>query len=199
MAKLHFAAALLAAACLPAFGQSVAPDLAGANELSVQVGTGKVSLSCPANTTCSRVDASGVVRFGHRFDRDWSFEVSYSRIDADWGVLVYNYSAEYTGFGVGAAYCVPLADRVGLQLRGGIAANEIKLQPAVGFGGKNPGTLSTNSVKPYVGLGLSWQFAQHWSVGANLDWTRADLRDSASSPKQSVTVQSAGVSVGFNF
>lgn len=199
MARLSLIAAALMAACLPAFGQAASPNLAGANDIEVQVGTGKVSLNCPANVTCSRVDASGVVRFGHRFDPAWSFEVSYSRIDADWGFLVYNYSAEYTGFGVGAAYRVPLADSVALKLRGGIAANELKLQPAVDLGKNNPGTISTRSVKPYVGLGLSWQFAQHWQASLGLDLTRADLRDSPSSPKQSVTVQTAGVGIGFSF
>lgn len=186
-------------ASLPMMAQAQSPNFAGATYVSAEAGTGKVGLNCPANTPCSRVDASGVVRIGHRFDPAWAFEVVYSHISADWGFLGANYSAEYTGFGLGAAYTVPLSDRVSLQARFGGAANEVKLQPAVGIGSKNPGTVSTNSVKPYVGLGLSWQFAQHWSTSLNLGWTRADLRESTSAARQGVTVQTAGVGIGFNF
>lgn len=190
-------AGVAAAACAAA--QAQVPNLAGASYIGVQVGTGKVSLDCPANTPCSRVDASSVVRAGHRFDAAWAFEVTYSHIDADWGVLGANYSAEYTGFGVGAAYHLPVSNSVSLVARGGLASNELKLQPAVGLFGRDPGTLSTSSVKPYVGVALSWQFARHWSTSLNLDWTRADLREAPTGPKRAVSVQSAGVGLAFNF
>lgn len=192
-------AAVAIATALPRAALAQSPNLAGATYVGVELGTGKVSLSCPANTGCSRVDASGVVRAGHRFSPSWAFEVTYSHIAADWGLFGANYSAEFTGFGVGAAYSLPLSDSVSLVARAGGASNELKLQPAVGITGKNPGTLSTNSVKPYAGLGLSWQFARHWSANIGLDLTRADLRESASGPKQAVTVRTAGAGIGFNF
>lgn len=183
----------------PAVGFAQAPDLAGANYIGVEAGTGKVGLQCPASTTCSRVDSSAVVRAGHRFDSSWAFEVTYAHIAADWGVLGYNYSAEFTGFGLGAAYAVPLSGSVGAVLRFGGASNELKLQPAVGLLAKNPGTLSTSSVKPYAGFGLSWQFARHWSTSINADWTRADLRETAGGAKQTVTVRTLGAGIAFNF
>lgn len=201
MPRFRIAIAALAglAASLPTPGQAQSPNLAGATYVSAQVGTGKVGLNCPPNTPCSRVDASGIVRAGHRFDPSWAFEVTYSHIDADWGLLGANYSAEYTGFGVGAAYSLPVSGSVSLLARLGLASNELKLQPAVGLLGKNPGTVSTTTVKPYVGVALSWQFARHWSTSLNLDWTRADLRESATAAKQGATVQSAGVGIEFNF
>lgn len=199
----HFAVAGLAAVAiavgLPLAAQAQSPNLAGASYVGAEFGTGKVSLNCPANTGCSRVDASAVVRAGHRFDASWAFEVTYTHIDADWGFLGANYSAAFTGFGIGAAYTLPLSDSVNLVARAGGASNELKLQPAVGLTGKNPGTISTNSVKPYAGIGLSWQFARHWSANLGLDLTRADLRESSSSAKQGVTVRTAGAGVAFNF
>lgn len=185
--------------CLPFAAQAQAPNLAAATYVAVEIGTGKVGLTCPTNTICSRVDSSGVVRAGHRFDPSWAFEVSYSHIDADWGILGANYSAEVTGFGLGAAYTIPLSERVSALVRFGGASNQLKLQPAVGIGAKNPGTISTRTVKPYVGLALSWQFAQHWSTSLNADWTRADARDAANSARQGVTVRTIGAGIAFNF
>lgn len=183
----------------PAVGFAQAPDLTGANYIGVEVGTGKVGLNCPDSTHCSRVDSGGVVRAGHRFDSSWAFEVTYAHIDADWGILGYNYSAEFTGFGLGAAYTVPLSGSVGAVIRFGGASNELKLQPAVGLFDKNPGTIATRSVKPYAGLGLSWQFARHWSTSLNADWTRADLREIAGGTQQTVTVRTLGAGIAFNF
>ncbi|MDR7271399.1 hypothetical protein J2X20_004067 [Pelomonas saccharophila] len=187
------------AAGLPAAGFAQSPNLAASTYIGVEFGTGKVSLNCPANTACSRVDSNLTVRAGHRFDPSWAFEVTYAHIDADWGFLGRNYSAEYTGFGVGAAYTLPLSTSVGAVLRFGGASNELKLQPAVGLSGNNPGTTSTRSVQPYAGLGLSWQFARHWSTSLNVDLTRAALRDSPTSPKQTVTVRTLGAGIAFNF
>ena len=192
-------AAVAIATTLPRAALAQSPNLAGATYLGVELGTGKVSLNCPANTGCSRVDSASVVRAGHRFDSSWAFEVTYSHIDADWGFLGANYSAAFTGFGVGAAYWLPLSDSVSVVGRFGGASNELKLQPAVGLTGKNPGTISTNSVKPYAGVGLSWQFARHWSANFGLDVTRADLRESPSSAKQGVTVRTTTAGVAFNF
>jgi hypothetical protein len=184
---------------LPALGFAQSPDLVGANYIAVEVGTGKVGLNCPASTYCSRVDSSGVIRVGHRFDPSWAIEATYSHIDADWGVLGFNYSAAVAGFGLGAAYRLPLSDSVGAVLRLGGASNALKLQPAVGIGKTNPGTITTHSVKPYAGLALSWQFARHWSTSLNADWTRADLRETANGSKQGVTVRTLGAGVGFHF
>ncbi|MBL8279422.1 MAG: outer membrane beta-barrel protein [Pelomonas sp.] len=187
------------AASLPLLAQSLSPNLAGATYISAEFGTGKVGLNCPANTPCSRVDANLVVRAGHRFDASWAFEVTYNHIDADWGFLGANYSAEFTGVGVGAAYYLPVSDKVSALLRVGAASNELKLQPAVGLGGKDPGTFSTSAVKPYAGLGLTWQFARHWSTSVNVDLTRAELRESSTSAKQGVTVRTVGAGIAFNF
>jgi len=183
---------------LPALAFAQA-NLAAANYIGVEVGTGKVSLRCPANVGCSRVDSNGIIRAGHKFDPSWAFEVTYFHTDADWGLLGANYSAAFTGFGLGAAYTLPLSDSVGAVLRLGGASNELKLQPAVGIGNTNPGTITTNSVKPYAGLALTWQFARHWSTSLNADWTRADLREIANGPKQTVTVRTLGVGIGFHF
>lgn len=198
MKAIHFAAATLALS-LPAIGLAQAPNLAASTYIGVEAGTGKVGLSCPANAGCSRVDSNLTVRAGHRFDPSWAFEVTYAHTDADWGLLGRNYSAEYTGFGIGAAYTLPLSDGVGAVLRLGGASNELKLQPAVGLSGNNPGTITTHAVKPYVGMGLSWQFARHWSTSLNADWTRADLREAPGSAKQGVTVRTLGVGIAFNF
>lgn len=187
------------ALALPALGYAQTPNLAAATYIDVEVGTGKVGLNCPANAGCSRVDSSGVIRAGHRFDPSWAFEVNYTHIDADWGVLGFNYSAAFSGFGVGAAYTLPLSDSVSTVLRLGAASNELKLQPAVGIGNTNPGTITTRSVKPYAGIALSWQFARHWSTSLNADWTRADLRETASGPKQAVTVRTLGAGIAFHF
>ena len=187
------------AAGLPAASFAQSPNLAASTYIGLELGTGKVGLNCPANTDCSRVDSNLTVRAGHRFDPSWAFEVTYAHTDADWGILFRNYSAEYTGFGMGAAYTLPLSTRVAGVLRFGGASNELKLQPAVGLSGSNPGTTTTRSVKPYAGLGVSWQFARHWSTSLNADWTRADVRDSATAPKQTVTVRTLGAGIAFNF
>lgn len=201
MSTLRSIAVMLASAAASAsvFAQSGATGAADNNYLGVQIGTGKVSLNCPANSTCSRVDSSSVVRLGHRFDPAWAAELTYSHIDADFNVFSSDYSAAYTGIGVGAAYRLSMSDSVQVIGRLGASANALKLQPAVAIGGKNPGTLSTRSVKPYLGVALSWQFARHWSTSLNLDWTRGNVRDAATAPKQSVTVRTAGVGVAFNF
>ena len=197
MNNVRFALAA-AALALPAatFAQA---NLAAATYIGVEFGTGKVSLNCPSGTGCSPVDSNRTIRAGYRFNPSWAFEVTYAHTDADWGLLVNNYSAEYVGFGIGAAYTLPLSQDVGAVLRFGGASNEVKLQPAVGLGQTNPGTVTTRSVKPYAGLGLSWQFAQHWSAGVSADWTRADARDTAASPKQSVTVRTLGAGIAFHF
>lgn len=200
-ATLMFFRSVLAglALSLPAIGFAQAPNLVAATYVGVEAGTGKVDLRCPANVGCSRVDSNLTLRAGHRFDSAWAFEVTYVHTDADWGLLGYNYSAQFTGFGIGATYTLPLGSSVNALARLGAASNELKLQPAVGFGGTNPGTLTTRSVKPYLGMGLSWQFARHWSTSLNADWTRADLRDTASGPKQSVTMRTLGAGIAFNF
>ena len=197
MKNIRFALAALAIG-LPAAGFAQA-NLAAATYIGVELGTGKVSLNCPAGSACSPVDTNRTIRAGHRFNPSWAFEVTYAHTDADWGMLGYNYSAEFTGFGVGAAYMVPLSASVAALVRFGGAANELQLQPAVSFGQNNPGTITTRSVKPYVGLALSWQFARHWSTSRNADWTRADLREAPDGAKQSVTVRTLGAGIAFNF
>lgn len=194
---IHFVLAAFAVG-LPASGFAQA-NLAGATYIGVELGTGKVGLNCPTGTECSPVDTNRTIRAGHRFSEAWAFEVAYAHTDADWGMLAYKYSAEYVGFSVGAAYTAPLSASVGALLRFGGASNELKLQPATGFGQSNPGTITTRSVQPYVGLGLSWQFAQHWSTSLNVDLTRADLRETPNGPKQSVTVRTLGAGIAFNF
>ncbi len=183
---------------LPAIGFAQA-NLAAATYIGVELGTGKVSLNCPANGDCSRVDSNQMYRFGHRFNPSWALEVNYAHMDADWGLFNYRYSAKFTGFGIGAAYTMPLSPSVGALVRFGGASNELKLQPATSFGQANPGTITTRSVKPYVGLGLSWQFARHWSTSLNADWTRAEMRDTANGPKQNVTVRTLGAGMAFHF
>lgn len=183
---------------LPAISFAQA-DLAAATYFSVELGTGKVSLNCPANVGCSPVDSNVTFRAGHRFNPSWAFEVTYAHTDADLGLLTYNYSAEYVGVGLGAAYTLPLSASVSALLRAGFASNELKLQPATGIGQSNPGTITTRSVKPYAGLALSWQFARHWSTSLNADWTRGDVRDTPSSAKQSATVRTLGAGIAFNF
>jgi uncharacterized protein YndB with AHSA1/START domain len=88
---------------------------------------------------------------------------------------------------------------VAALVRFGGASNGLKLQPAVGLLDKNPGTISTTAVKPYLGFSLSWQFARHWSTSLNADWTRADLRETSDGPKQTVTVRTLGAGIAFNF
>jgi hypothetical protein len=184
---------------LPAAVFAQAPQAVGATYIDAEVGTGKVGLRCPANTYCSRVDSSGVIRLGHRFDTSWAVELAYAHIDSDWGIFGRNYAAEVEGFGIGAAYTAPLSASVGARVRFGAAVNHLKLQPAVGFLDQDPGTVTTNSVKPYLGLSVSWQFARHWSTSLNADWTRADLRETAGGPKQTVTVRTFGAGMAFNF
>jgi len=195
--NIRFVLAALAVG-LPASGFAQA-NLAGATYIGVEVGTGKVNLNCPTGTECSPVDTNRTLRAGHWFSESWAFEVAYAHTDADWGVLGYNYSAEFVGFSVGAAYTLPLSASVGALVRFGGASNELKLQPAVGFGQINPGTITTRSVQPYVGLGLSWQFARHWSTSLNVDVTRADLREMPNGAKQTVTVRTLGAGIAFNF
>lgn len=197
MKNIRFVLAALAIG-LPASGFAQA-NLAGATYIGVELGTGKVSLNCPTSSDCSPVDSNRTLRIGHRFSESWAFEVSYAHTDADWGVLGYNYSAEFVGFNVGAAYTLPLSASVGALLRFGGASNALKLQPAVVFGQNNPGTITTRSVQPYVGLALSWQFARHWSTSLNVDLTRAGLREAPNGPKQSVTVRTLGAGITFNF
>lgn len=132
-------------ASLPLLALAQSPNLVGATCLSAKFGTGKVGLTCPADTPCSRVDSNLVLRAGHRLDAAWAFEVADSHIDADWGFLGANDSAEFAGFGVGAAHHLPVSDGVTTLLRAGLASNEIKLHPAVGLGGKNAGTQSTST------------------------------------------------------
>lgn len=184
---------------LPAAAFAQTPNLAASTYVGVQLGTGKVELNCRVNTPCSPVDTSYSVRAGYRFDASWAFEVTYTKIDADWGLFGSNYSAEFGGFGVGAAYSVPLSPSVGVVFRAGISSNELKLQPAVVPFSQNPGTITTRSIGPYAGLGASWQFARHWSVSLNADWTRADLRDAPTSAKQGATVRTLGAGIAFNF
>ncbi|MFN3302673.1 MAG: hypothetical protein ACK44A_03030 [Roseateles sp.] len=68
--------------CLPAASFAQA-DLAAATYFGVELGTGKVSLNCPASTGCSPVDTNRTFRAGHRFNPSWAFEVTYARTDAD--------------------------------------------------------------------------------------------------------------------
>jgi len=166
------------------------------NYLSVGVGTGKVDIDCAGATTCSRVDSSGTVRFGHRFDPSWAVELTFAHIDADWGVLFASRSAALTGYGIGAAYTLPLSDSLSLRLRAGVLSNQLKYQP--GFGSAS-GEISTRAVKPHLGVAGSWQFARRWSLNAGADWTRGDLRATPASAKQAVSIRMLEAGVSFYF
>jgi hypothetical protein len=184
---------------LPALAFAQAPDRAASTYISLEAGTGKVSVRCGAGEGCSPVDTSGVIRFGHRFDPSWAFEAAYTHIDADWGFFGYDRSAALSSFALGAAYSVPLTGSVDAVLRFGGAAHELELQRASAPFGANPGTTTTRSVKPYVGVALRWQFARHWSASLNADFTRGSLRDAADAPKQSASVRTLGLGIAFNF
>lgn len=184
---------------LPSLVLAQSPNLAASTYIGVELGTGKVDLSCPARGGCSRVDSNLTVRAGYRFDPAWAFEVTYAHTSADWDFFTSNYSAEYVGFGVGAAYRLPVSTSVGAVLRFGGASNELKVRPAISGGDYIPATTTTHSVKPYVGLGLSWQIFNHWSANLGADWTRADLRDPTTTARQTVTVRTLGAGIAFNF
>lgn len=176
-------------------GQAAAP----ANYIDLSVGTGKVELDCTNVTLCSRVDSSSVVRLGHRFDPSWAMELSYGHIDADWGILGSRKSAKFNGYGVGAAYTLPVSDSLGVLARGGVWSNHLEFVGASALLGTPATKVNTNAVKPYVGVAGAWQFAQHWSLNISADWTRAALRETPNGAKSDVTVRLVGAGVAFHF
>jgi Outer membrane protein beta-barrel domain len=169
------------------------------NYIGLEIGTGKVNLTCTGSAFCSRVDTSGVIRFGHRFDPSWAVELTYAHIDADWGWFSSNKSAQLTGYGIGAAYSLPVSDSAAFVARAGALSNHLKFQPESGLLDDLPAKVSTRSFKPYLGLAGSWQFARRWSLNVSADWTRASLREAANGAKSDVTVRLLNAGVGFHF
>ena len=176
-----------------------ARDPALSNYIGLEIGNGKVNLNCAGATLCSRVDASGTIRIGHRFDPSWAVELTYLNISGDWSMLVDTRFAQLTGYGIGAAYTLPVSDSVAFVARAGALSNHVKFQPESGFLAGQRTKVSTRSFKPYLGLAGSWQFARRWSLSVNADWTRASLRETANGPKSDVTVHLLNAGVGFHF
>lgn len=169
------------------------------NYISATLGSGKVGLHCPPNTSCSPVETSAAVRLGHRFDPNWAVELGYTDISADFSFLQ-RYSASVKSYSLGAAFTLPLSNSVSAQLRAGAASHRLRFQPPFSLGDVTPSSVSKTSVKPYVGLGASWQFARRWSAHVDADWSRADLRVGGSNnPDQTVSVRFYGAGVAFHF
>ena len=181
------------AAILPAAAMAQAPE-ASAVYLSAELGTGKVGFSCVSDY-CGRVSSQPTFRAGYRIDASWAVEVSGLEIYGRW----WSETAQYHGFRLGAAYALPLSPQVHTLLRFGGAVNEVEYQADWGLFEKQPDAVTTRSVKPYVGLGLSWQFARHWSTSLNADWTWADMRRAANGPKERVGVRTLGAGIAFHF
>ena len=160
-------AGLLAGLSFAASAQ-VAVDPALANYVSTTYGTGKVGLNCPANTSCSPVDAAFAMRLGHRFDPAWAVELGYLDISSDFAILIQRYSASLKSYSLGAAFTLPLSNSVSAQMRAGLSSNKLRFQPPFSPGDVTPYSKTTNSVKPYVGVVASWQFARQL-LGDNRD------------------------------
>ena len=192
-------AGLVMSASAAAWAQD-ARDPALSNYIGLEIGTGKVNLDCTGITFCSRVDSSGMIRFGHRFDPSWAVELTYAHLDGDWGlILASNKSAQLTGYGIGAAYTLPVSDSVAFVARAGALSNRLEFQAESGLLDDWPAKVSTRSFKPYLGLAGSWQFARRWSLNVSADWTRASLRETANGAKGDVTVRLLNAGVGFHF
>jgi len=171
-----------------------------ANYVATSYGTGKVELNCPANTRCSPVDAAFALRLGHRFDAHWAVEVAYTDIASDFSLFVQQYSASLKAYSLGAAFTLPMSDKVSAVLRGGLSANKIRFQPPFSPGDVVPYSVITRSTKPYVGVAASWQFARRWSAHLDADWTRADMDVGGSNnPRQTLTTRFYGAGVAFHF
>jgi len=184
------------ATILPAAAMAQAPE-ASAVYLSAELGTGKVGFSCSAGMDCSPVDSQLTLRAGYRIDASWAVEVMGSRITGQfWGWSEY---ARFDGFGLGAAYTLPLSPQVHTLLRFGGAVNKLEYQADWDLFDDKPDVVTTRSVKPYVGVGLSWQFARRWSTSLNADWTWADMRHVANGPKERVGVRTLGAGIAFHF
>ncbi len=187
----------LLAAILPAAAMAQAPQ-ANTAYLSAEIGNGKVGLRCPAVDYCSREALHWALRAGYRVDASWAVEVKGASIGT--GFSGWPTTTEYTGVGLGAAYTLPLSPQVHTLLRFGGAFNRVEYQPDWNmFFDRKPDSATTRSVKPYVGLGLSWQFARHWSTSLNADWTWADMRYVANGPKERVGVRTLGAGIAFHF
>jgi hypothetical protein len=171
-----------------------------ANYVATSYGTGKVELSCPANTRCSPVDAAFALRLGHRFDSAWSMEAGYTDISSDFSLFIQQYSASVKAYSLGAAYTLPLSNSFSAVLRGGLSSNKLRFQPPYSPGDVQPHSVITRSTKPYVGVAASWQFARRWSAHLDADWTRADMNVGGSNnPQQTHTVRFYGAGVAFHF
>ncbi|PTT76207.1 hypothetical protein DBR42_27255 [Pelomonas sp. HMWF004] len=178
-----------------------ARDPALSNYISLEIGTGKVNIDCTGARSCSPVDSSGMIRFGHRFDPSWAGELTYARIASDFGGLIYRKSAELKGYGIGASYTLPVSGSVAFVARAGAMSNHLTAQSETFFLEESPPSIqvSTRSFKPYLGLAGSWQFARRWSLNVNADWTRASLRETPNGAKSDVTVRLLNAGVGFHF
>ena len=187
-------AGLVIAAPAAAWAQT-ARDASLTNYIDFAAGNGKVSVDCTGSTLCHGSDTAAVVRFGHRFDPSWAVELSYAKVDAGISSL-FQRAAELEGYGINAAYTLPVSDSVAVLLRAGAWSNRTTYQPGLG---ENGSRTATTAVKPVIGLAGSWQFAQHWSLNVNADFTRADLRSTPNSAKDSATVRVLTAGVAFSF
>lgn len=172
-----------------------ARDPALSNYVSLEIGTGKVNIDCTGATLCSRVSGSAMVRFGHRFDPSWAVELTYAGRS---GGFLSKY-ATFTGYGIGAAYTVPVSGSVAVVARAGAMSNHLWFHPEFDLFEPTSPAVSTQSFKPYLGLSGSWQFARRWSLNVNADWTRASLRETPNGAKSDVTVRLLNAGVGFHF
>jgi hypothetical protein len=143
------------------------------------VGIGQVNGSCRGQTPCDASTTDARISIGYQFNERLGVELSWLDLGrVRGGDDATGMTTKFHGIAVGPAYRYPLAPKLDLNLRAGLAWNRVTdtswkaAAPAV--------TLRQRSVQPYAGIGATYLVGRDFSLGLGLDLTRARIQDRTS-------------------
>ncbi|WP_374676299.1 porin family protein [Ideonella sp.] len=141
--------------------------------VSADAGVSSVDLECDGAATCDDSGTTFRLTGGYGFYDNLSAELAYVDYGkakaADPGVSL---SMRVSGFQLGLAYRLPLADAWGLNFRAGIAS--LKTKADATFEGLSGSTSETNT-QPYFGIGADFALSKTLKLQAGYEMTKAEL------------------------
>lgn len=136
------------------------------------IGWGRIGVDCSGLDGCDKTATGGKLYGGYLVNKQFGIELAY----LDWGKVTASGTLDSTalsgklratGFGLAAAYMVPLSGDWGTVVRAGLVRNLGK----VSFDGVG-GSVSKYSVQPHFGLGVDYKLAPGLVLTGEADFSR---------------------------
>lgn len=168
--KKTITSALLASAALLACNAAMAQIY-----VSGAVGAGHVNADCTGISQCDNSGTAAKLTAGYAINDALAVEFGYINFGkvkaADSGVSI---SIKPTALTLGLAYTVKLSPEWAMDLRGGAARVEAKVNGTVS--GVGSGSFSETKTEPYVGLGLGYVLNPNLRIEAGADFSRSEIQ-----------------------